>query len=105
MMYGYGTGMGGWGYALMTVSLILLSGLVIVGIVALVRPAAHGRRDAEEPAESPRLSAPPRPSDPEQLLAARFARGEIDEDEYQRRLAVLRGTSQSAGTGHQGAPR
>ena len=28
--------------------------------------------------------------DPEELLAARFARGEIDEAEYARRLAVLR---------------
>lgn len=28
--------------------------------------------------------------DPEQLLAARFARGEIDEAEYSRRLSVLR---------------
>ncbi|MDX3241376.1 SHOCT domain-containing protein [Streptomyces sp. ME18-1-4] len=27
---------------------------------------------------------------PEQLLAERFARGEIDENEYRRRLAVLR---------------
>jgi putative membrane protein len=96
MMYGYGTGMGGWGYALMIVSLLLLCGLVIVGIVALVRPAAHRRRDAGEPAEPPGLSGPPRPSDPEQFLAARFARGEIDEDEYQRRLAVLRETSQGA---------
>ena len=93
MMYGYGTGMGGWGYALMTVSLVLLCGLVIVDIVALVRSAAHGRRDAGEPAEPPGLSVPPRPSDPEQFLATRFARGEIDEDEYQRRLAVLRGTN------------
>ena len=28
--------------------------------------------------------------DPEQVLAARFARGEIDEGEYSRRLSVLR---------------
>jgi uncharacterized membrane protein len=28
--------------------------------------------------------------DPEELLASRFARGEIDEAEYARRLAVLR---------------
>lgn len=27
---------------------------------------------------------------PEQLLAERFARGDIDEEEYQRRLAALR---------------
>jgi Short C-terminal domain len=57
------------------------------------------------PGGQPWLAAPPRPSDPEELLAARFARGEIDEDEYQRRLAVLRETSQPAGPGHQGASR
>lgn len=28
--------------------------------------------------------------DPEQVLAARFARGEIDEGEYARRLSILR---------------
>ncbi len=32
----------------------------------------------------------PQPESPEQLLAMRFARGEIDEGEYQQRLAVLR---------------
>jgi len=30
---------------------------------------------------------------PEQTLAERFARGEIDTDEYERRLAALRETS------------
>ncbi|MFI0716705.1 SHOCT domain-containing protein [Streptomyces inhibens] len=29
---------------------------------------------------------------PEQILAERYARGEIDEEEYQRRLATLRGS-------------
>jgi putative membrane protein len=33
------------------------------------------------------------PRGPEQLLARRFAAGEIDEDEYRRRLAALRNTS------------
>ncbi|MFZ4247511.1 SHOCT domain-containing protein [Streptomyces griseoincarnatus] len=32
-----------------------------------------------------------RPPAAEQVLAERFARGEIDEDEYRRRAAVLRG--------------
>jgi putative membrane protein len=105
MMDGYGTSTGGWGYTVMAVSLILLGGLVIAGIVALARWVGHGSRDAREPAEPPRLSAPPRPSDPQELLAARFARGEIDEDEYQRRLGVLRETSQQAGPGRQGASR
>jgi len=32
----------------------------------------------------------PRPSAPEDILRERFARGEIDSDEYERRLAILR---------------
>lgn len=31
-----------------------------------------------------------RAADPEKLLATRFAKGEIDENEYARRLAILR---------------
>jgi putative membrane protein len=30
---------------------------------------------------------------PEQILAQRYARGEIDDDEYRRRLDVLRGSA------------
>jgi putative membrane protein len=33
---------------------------------------------------------------PEQLLAERFGRGEINEEEYRHRLAVLRGEGQPA---------
>jgi putative membrane protein len=33
------------------------------------------------------------PRGPEQILARRFAAGDIDEDEYRRRLAALRNTS------------
>jgi putative membrane protein len=84
MMYWYGSGMSGWGYALMTVSMVLFWGAVIFGIVALVR--YFGRGDQQRPA-SP---SPPSAHTPERLLAERFARGEIDEDEYQRRLAALR---------------
>ena len=88
MMYWYGSGMGGWGYALMTVSMILSWGAVIFGIVMLVR---YLRRSGQPP-EAPLLASPT----PEQLVAERFARGEISEDEYQQRLAVLRGEGQRA---------
>ncbi|MGW7547408.1 SHOCT domain-containing protein [Streptomyces sp. NPDC054770] len=57
--------------------------LVAVGVLlfgALSRSAGSGA-----PA-----TAPPTGPTPERLLAERFARGEIDEDEYRRRLAVLR---------------
>ena len=86
-MYWYGSGMSGWGYALMTVSMVLFWGAVIAGIVLLVRHFARGGQQTPAP--------PSQPATPEQLLAGRFARGEIDEEEYQRRLAVLHGGGQA----------
>jgi putative membrane protein len=63
MMFWYGPGMTGWGYALMTISMVLFWALVIFGVVALVR--FFTRVDQ---------STTTRPT-PEQLLADRFARG------------------------------
>ena len=91
MMYWYGSGMSGWGYALMTVSMILFWGAVIFGIVALVR---HLGRSGQPPAAPQPPQTLASPQTPEQLLAERFARGEINEDEYRQRLAVLRGEGQ-----------
>ena len=44
-----------------------------------------------------RASRPPAPQtpDPERILAQRFAAGEIDEDEYHRRLEALRGATKA----------
>jgi putative membrane protein len=89
MMYGYGSGIGGWGYALMAISMVLFWGAVIYGIVALVRYARRDGPQGREPA------APPAP-EPERLLAERFARGEIDEDEYYQRLTSLRAAGPAA---------
>jgi putative membrane protein len=86
MMYWWGPGMSGWGYALMSVSMVLFWGLVILGIVVLVRYLASSSQSAGG-AGVARATA-------EQVLAERFARGEIDEQEYQSRLAVLRGKQQ-----------
>jgi putative membrane protein len=82
MMY-WGNGMGGWGMLVMTVGSVMFWALVIAGGVVLVRYL--GARPSDR-----RLT-------PEQLLAERFARGEIGEDEYQRRLSILSGI----GTGRQ----
>lgn len=86
-MFWYGNGMSGWGYALMTVSLVLFWGLVILGVVALIRYLARPSRPSEGVA-APRAT-------PEQLLAERFARGEIDDEEYRSRLATLRSSPHS----------
>jgi putative membrane protein len=81
MMY-WGNGMNGWGYALMSLSTVLIWVLMIAGIVVLVRYLGDHR--PESPDRSPRHSAA------EQILAERFARGEIDDDEYRRALETLR---------------
>ena len=79
MMWWYGDdNISGWGYALMTISMVLFWAFVIYGVVMLVRYA--GREDR----------ASGRRPTPEDLLAERFARGEIDDPEYRQRLDVLR---------------
>ncbi|MGQ4599700.1 SHOCT domain-containing protein [Nocardia sp. R6R-6] len=91
MMFWYGEhGVSGWGYGLMTVGMVLFWTLVIAGVILTVRYLAQ---------PSPPVGGAPivRPS-AEQVLAERFARGEIDADEYHHRLATLRGDA-SSGTG------
>ena len=78
MMY-WGNGMGGWAMVAMTMGNLLFWGAVITGVVLLVR--AFGRPG---PAPSPATGPTP-----QALLAERYARGEIDDDEYARRLQVL----------------
>lgn len=79
MMY-WGDGMGGWAYVLMSVSMVLFWVLVVGGIVLLVRFLGSDRR-----APAP----PPDATDPRRVLATRFARGDINEDDYRQRLEVL----------------
>jgi putative membrane protein len=86
MMYGnYGTGM--WG-ALLMVVLMIVGGLLLWGlIVAGVVTAAHYLRDPDRPRGTPEAGTPAR-----QVLAQRFAQGDIDENEYTQRLHVLDST-------------
>ena len=72
--YDHDWGWGWWGWLAMTAGMLVFWGLLIWGVVALVRGSAP---------------TPPAP-DPEQTLAERFARGEIDEPEYRHRLDTLR---------------
>lgn len=79
MMFWYGDGMSSWGYVLMTIGMVVFWALIIFGIMMLVRAAA------------PRSTPPPstQAPTPEEVVAMRFARGEIDEDEYRRSLDAL----------------
>jgi putative membrane protein len=80
MMYWWGNQMTGWGWALITISSIAFWALLLAGTVALVRYSRLAGIDRREP---------PPPATAERLLAERYARGEIDEAEYRRRLDTL----------------
>ncbi|GAA0415338.1 SHOCT domain-containing protein [Streptomyces luteireticuli] len=88
MMFWYGNHGGGWGWLAMSIGMILFWVLVIGALVLLFR--SLGR-----PHERPHWGSPPAAS-AEQILAERFARGEIDEEEYRLRLEVLRSTGPPA---------
>jgi putative membrane protein len=66
----------GWGWFAMSVGTVLFRGLLITALVVLVRHLSNSgqTRGVREP---------------EELLAERFAPGEIDEAEYADRLAML----------------
>lgn len=78
----WGGDMGGWGYILMGVSFVLFWGAIITAIILFARSMGAGNRRYED--------GGPRAGVAENLLAERFARGEIDESEYTARLTVLR---------------
>lgn len=88
MMFWSDHDMNGWGYAGMAVGMVLFWALVIVAIVALVRFSTGSSQTRSLPAPPPLYT-----ESPEQILAGRFARGEIDEAEYQHRLGILRGAA------------
>ena len=75
MMWWHGDA-SGWAWFAMSVSMIVFWGLVIWGVVSVVRHTG--------PAGGPTTT------DPEQILRERFARGEIDVEDYERRRELLR---------------
>lgn len=91
MMFWSDHDMTGWGYAGMVIGMVLFWALIVVGVIALIRYTA-GTAGATAPRAIPQFHPPG--ESPEQVLATRFARGDIDEPEYRQRLAVLRSASQ-----------
>jgi putative membrane protein len=75
-MWGWHQGWTSWEGILMTVVMLVVWGAVIVGVVALARRFSP----------APPLTTG---SDAFRILAQRFAAGEIDEEEYRARRAVL----------------
>jgi putative membrane protein len=78
MMYWNGMGWGGW--IMMTVTVVAFWVLVVAVVVALVRSV--NRDSVRRP-----------PKDALELLDERFARGEIDEADYNHRRELLTGHS------------
>ena len=83
MMFWFGDGLTGW-HPAMGVVMVLAWWLVGLGVYALVRYV--GRKDRSA-----------RSATPQQVLAERFARGEIDAPEYHERLDILEGRTRPVG--------
>jgi len=81
MMYWYDHDLSGWGYAWMSIGMVVFWGLLIAAFVLVVRMVT--RSDGATSTGDQLRSA-------EHLLAERFARGEIDAEEYASRLDTLR---------------
>ena len=75
-----GHGDGWWWFVVMPLAMLLFWSVMVWVVVTLVR--------ANRPAGSPRP-----PEDALRILDARYARGELDTDEYRRRSDELRATS------------
>ena len=67
-------------WVVMTLMMVIFWGGLVALVVWLVRSL---------PARDRVATAPPPPARADDLLAERFARGEIDEDEFARRRKVL----------------
>jgi putative membrane protein len=78
-MMGWYDGMGWGGWILMTGAMVVFWALLLFAVLALFRTQRSGGSTSDR-------------RDPMQILDERFARGEIDEDEYYARSSVLRGS-------------
>ena len=71
--------MGPWGWG-MGVGSILFVALIVIGILLVARPPSRGEWGGEGGRDD---------DTGRRILDERFARGEIDEDEYERRRRTL----------------
>lgn len=81
MTYWNNNGMGGGGWVVMALGMVIFWSLLVFVVAAIFR----GTR-VDPPAPNPGRS------DPVEILDQRFARGEIDSDEYQSRKDCLHNT-------------
>ncbi|MFF4604801.1 SHOCT domain-containing protein [Streptomyces sp. NPDC001339] len=83
---------GGWGWFAMSISMLLFLALIVLVVLLFFRAFSRGGSAAFWERPAPPGAPGPGRANAEQILAERFARGEIDEEEYHRRLATLRGS-------------
>jgi len=81
-MWNHGWGGGGW--IMMGLVMVVFWGVVITLVVLAVRYFTSDRGGSRGPQQGPSANRA------EDLLAERFARGDIDEDEFRRRMTLLR---------------
>jgi len=88
-MWGWGNGWGAAGEALMVIVMLAVLALIVVGIILLVRGLSGPNQSAQ--------NLPPGPPPPQstskalQVLEERYARGEIDREEFLQRKQDLLG--------------
>jgi putative membrane protein len=69
---------GGWAVVMMLMSFLFVA-LIVVGVVLLVRSTTHVGQSSRAPGSDRAL----------EILDERFARGEIDQTEYEERRRIL----------------
>lgn len=79
MMWGYDSHMSGWGWALMSVGMVLFWAVLLTAVVLAVRYLGDSRRRQSDGELTPA-----------EILARRFARGEISEDEFLARTRLIK---------------
>jgi len=100
-----GLGWGGW--VLWTLFMVALWALVIMAVIWLARSLSGRRTTMAAPGGAAvwrgsgpgGMSGPSSTASAEQILAERFAHGQIDENEYRSRLGVLRGDQTTVAQG------
>ena len=86
MHNGYGYDGGTWWWIPMTLMMVAFwGGLIWLGVALLRRPGASEHSTVIAPSA-------PLPPNPQQILAERLARGEIEPDDYRTRLEALTAT-------------
>ena len=84
----FGGSMMWFGLLMMLFGFLIFIGIVLLAVWAIIRFTGTDRRGPGGPANSP--------EDPLVILQRRYARGEIDHDEYERVRSALSGTGKSS---------